>query len=143
MRLVARPALPERVVIPKPDDIDEALVARVQSLLDAFREACVGSLGLHESACPGLAYAVADWAQRNKATIKTEVVNSNHRTYEVWEIRLHALSTYDGSITVWPLKMGTLDGRDELHDKIEAVRKEADERIKQLLDVEQAKAVSS
>jgi hypothetical protein len=129
-------------VIPKPDNCDDAHVARLQSLLDAFAAAGVGNLGLHETTCKHLAYAVADWAQRTKHKIDTEIVTANGRTYEVWHIGMLG-PQYDGTLTVWPKQIGLLDGKDELHKKIEAIRKEADERVKQLLAVEQSKAAAS
>ena len=116
---------------------------QVDALLDAFaalneRNA---DLTFHENReFPGLARAVASWCERQKKRIEHYVTTSNHRTYEVRKINVG-----DAEVCVFPLKIGTLDGRDELRDRIEAIRKEADERINGLIEVEigKAKAVRS
>lgn len=115
-------------------------VARLLALLDAFADASprYATLGMHEhSDFPQLAETVAEWCKRNKHDIEHHVTTSHHRTYEVWSIRVG-----DATINVWPLKLGTLDNKDDLRAKIEAIRAEADKQCIALLEAEQAKAAS-
>ena len=110
----------------------------LRTLLDAFvavDNRCA-SLALNErNDWPRLAETIAEWCKEHSHHIEHYVTTSHGRTYEVWNIPVD-----HKTISVWPLKIGTLDGKDELRNKIDAIRKDADERIKQLLEVEMAKS---
>lgn len=120
---------------PAPVDLASAR-DHIFALLDALVAAGEGDLGIHEHrTSPHVAEAVAEWCKRNGHRIEHYITTHQHRTYEVWDIRIHHdAPACDQTISVWPLKMGTLDGKDELRSKIDSIRKEADARIQALID---------
>ena len=109
----------------------------IAAMLDAFVAAKYrnASLGLHEnSEFPQLAETIAAWCKQHSIAIAHYVTTAHHRTYEVWNISIGNGST----VNVWPMKIGTLDGKDALANRIEEIRAAADRRIEALLNAEQA-----
>ena len=127
-RLTANP-------LAKPKDLDLGYVARVHAMLDAFVAAAPenSQLSFHESrTSPFLPYAIVAWAV-GRYPVRTHLATTSGRTYEVWHIEPNELT-----IVVFPRER-LLYGLDpDIQSKIDKIRREADERIKTMLESETA-----
>lgn len=116
----------------EPQNLDHEHASRIRALLDALAAVAGagggGGLFLHESSIPYLAYVAATWARDRGLTIGVTVNNSD-RLYESWSITLGE----SGKIHIFPKEMFMLgEPVPDVVEKINAIRKEAEERIREL-----------
>lgn len=113
----------------EPENLDHEHAARIRSLLDAFAAAASGggAMYLHESSIPHVAYVAAIWARGRGLEIDVKV-NNTDRLYEDW-----AIAVGRGDIHIFPKSMFMLgEPPPEVIEKINAIRKEAEQRIREL-----------
>lgn len=122
------------------DTPDPDHIARIHALLNAFAAtpASNAHLFLHESRdWPHMADAVIEWARARGIRPSTNIATSHGHTYETWDIRVG-----EGAVSFFPLKIGLLDNVEDLKNKIDKIRNEADVRIRELVEAEKSKAVT-
>lgn len=105
---------------------------QVIALLDAYatfaKWAASPALFIHEhKSMTALAACVRQWADTNKLAIDAHLNHAHGRTYESWDI-----SVANGAIHFFPTEVGLLADREDLKTKIERIRKEADDRVREL-----------